>query len=326
MRKKTQINIIIALLAIFILLFAFYVTKTKTPVIINFEEAARKATPSVVSIFTDAGSGSGVIIRQDGYIVTNYHVIEDATKIRAMLSDKRIFGCNLTGVDPAADLAILKVNGTSLPAIEFGDSDALKIGEGVVAIGNPYGLDFTVTTGVISAMHRDRGPTEYRDFLQTDAPINPGNSGGALVNLKGELIGINTFIVSDIRAGELGFAIPINLVEKIADQLIKYGEVRRGYLGVTVTDVVDLDEEGNGKFLEGTEIVNVVNGTGAYEAGLKVGDFIIDLDNTKIENGNHLRNVIALIPPGKTVKIKVVRNETEKEFDVRMSERPDFSS
>lgn len=341
MRKKTQASIIIVLLLVMIALLAYnlYMT-TKTRLdepaikeietiklgksnVNEFETAAKKAIPAVVSITADDKSGSGVIVREDGIIITNHHVIQDGKKIKAVLSDKRIFSARVIGSDPKADIAVLKINAKNLQTIEFADSDELQVGEKVIAIGQPFGFDSTVTTGIISGKHRDRGPTEYRDFIQTDASINPGNSGGPLVNLEGKLVGINTFIVSGVRTGELGFAIPSNLVGKILDQLLKYGKVTRGYLGVNVMDTVDVNEEGNGMISDGALINGILKDGAAYKAGLKVGDLILEIDSTIVENSNHLRNVVAWLEPGSNVSVLAKRNESMMEFNVTMDTRPD---
>ncbi|MBS3117548.1 trypsin-like peptidase domain-containing protein [Candidatus Woesearchaeota archaeon] len=292
-----------------------------------FERVASKVTPSVVAIEAGDSQGSGIVYRDDGIILTNFHVINNANNtrapIRVTLPDKRIFRAEVIGTDQLTDVALLRVNATDLPVAQFGDSDALRVGEPIVAIGSPFGFTSTVTTGVISAKHRNAGPTEYRDYLQVDASINPGNSGGPLVNLKGEVVGLNTFIVSSQVAGELGFAIPSNLFQEIIERLLNDGKVVRGYLGVQVRDDIRFDENGNGHILNGSLVTGLLEDGPSSKAGLKIGDLIIDLNNETIDSSNTLRNVVALISPGDGVLVTVLRNETRRDFVVKLAERPE---
>ncbi len=285
------------------------------------ENVAKQATPSVVYIQTDKAAGSGVIVKE-GYIVTNSHVVDDALNISVRLQDKRIFPATLVGMDLSTDVAVIKIPENNLPAIEFADSDKVEVGEPVIAIGNPFGFDFTVTSGIISAKHRDRGPTDYRDFLQTDASINPGNSGGPLLNKEGKLLGITTFIISQERTGELGFAIPSNLIAKILDRLLIDGKVERGYLGVSIEDVTEVDKTGIGRLVDGARITSLDARGPAGEAGLQVGDLIVEVDGTRITDGNQLRNFVAWIPPGKTVQVAIVRNGQQLTIPVTVGLRP----
>lgn len=322
MRKKTQRNIIIVLMILLILslLINGYLFFNKE----EFEKVAINSVDSVVSIITDKGSGSGIIVKEDGVILTNYHVIEDAEKISVRTRDKRILNAKIIGSDPEADVAVIKINGSNLPVLKLGDSDKIKIGEKVVAIGRPYGLEFTVTSGIISGKHRDAGPISYRDFLQTDASINPGNSGGPLLNLKGEVIGINTFIISGKDAGELGFAIPINMAKKIMDSLLEYGEVKRGYFGITVQDIVEINNEGEGRVVDGTLIMSIAKGSAADKAGLKRGDIIKRIANETIEDSNDLRNSIAWLIPGEEINVEIIRNGSILNLDLIPDKRPKF--
>ena len=289
----------------------------------DFVDAAEKATPAVVFIATDNKSGSGIIINKEGIIVTNNHVVENAVNISVRLADKRIFRGEVIGRDDKADIALVKINAGNLSALEFGDSEKVEVGEPVIAIGNPYGYDFTVTTGIISAKHRERGPTEYRDFLQTDASINPGNSGGPLVNLRGEVIGINTFIVSEGIAGELGFAIPSNLVKDLTEQILEFGKVERGFMGLRVNDFVDLDETGSGRIVEGSLVVGVLEDGPSAESGIEINDLIIKINNKTIADSNSLRNLIASYRPGEKVKVIINRNKTIMEFDIKLGMVPE---
>jgi len=288
----------------------------------DIEAISNKTIHTVVYIQSDDRSGSGIIVSEDGYILTNDHVVSGAKNISVRTGDRRIFRASLIGEDPQTDVALLRIKANNLPTIEFGDSDAVKVGEKVVAIGNPFGFDFTVTTGIISAKHRERGPTEYRDFLQTDASINPGNSGGPLINMDSKLIGITTFIVSDIRSGELGFAIPINLIKKIMDRLVIYGKVERSYLGVSLQDKISLDNENNGRILDGSEIVSLDSKGPAINSGFKIGDMIISINGQKLTDSNQLRNYIALLPVGEEINVTVLRGGKDLTFKLKTALRP----
>jgi len=259
--------------------------------------------------FKQNALGSGVIVSPDGYILTNNHVVSDADELKVTLSDKSEFEAEIVGTDPDSEVAVIKIDGKNLPYAKLGDSDSLKVGHWVVAIGNPFGFDRTVTVGVVSATGRSLGMQAYEDFIQTDAAINPGNSGGPLVNLRGEVIGINTAIVT--RSGGyqgLGFAIPSNMAKSVMDDLIKEGRVVRGFLGVQPQDIDDELADSLGlKSREGALVTEVVPDTAAEKAGIQNGDVILKFDGKKITDSKCLRNVVAATPVGKKVEIVVSR-------------------
>ncbi|MCH6200360.1 trypsin-like peptidase domain-containing protein [Aquiflexum sp. LQ15W] len=266
-------------------------------------------------------SGSGVIISEDGYIVTNNHVIENATKIDISLEDNTRYTARVIGTDPTTDLALLKIEAKGLRFVKFGDSDKMKVGEWVLAVGNPFDLTSTVTAGIISAKARNIGilrdlenNLQIESFLQTDAVVNPGNSGGALVNLAGELIGINTAIAS--RTGTFNgyaFAVPSSIVKKVMDDLLEYGTVQRGLLGVQIQDISRLDESLSGGLTtsRGVYVIDVNKGSGGEEAGLKSGDVIIGIDGIETNNVAKLQEMVARKRPGDKVEIKYLRNGKE---------------
>lgn len=259
------------------------------------------------------GIGTGFIIDENGHIITNYHVIAGATELEVLLADGRRFEVSLVGVEPKTDLALLKIKkGGKFPFLSFGDSDKVEVGEWVVAIGHPRGLDHTVTQGIISAKHR-RGildPNSYQDFLQTDAAINPGNSGGPLLNLKGEVIGINAAIVSKSGGYEgIGFAIPSNMASYVAKQVIRYGKVRRGWLGLSLQDLNPALAMRFGlKDGEGCIVTDVEEGSPAHKAGLKKGDIVQKVEDSKIKDSSSFYSLIALTPPGEKVSLWVWRD------------------
>ncbi|MCS7082219.1 MAG: Do family serine endopeptidase [Bacteroidetes bacterium] len=261
------------------------------------------------------GAGSGVIVSSDGYIVTNDHVVEGASEggIRVQLADKREFTARLVGRDPSTDLAVLKIEARGLPAIAIGNSDAVQVGEWVLAIGNPFRLTSTVTAGIVSATGRNVGVINERfgieDFIQTDAAINPGNSGGALVNLRGELIGINTAIATEGGSYEgYGFAIPSNMVRRIAEDLIRYGTVRRGFIGVEIADVDDALARRVGlERVMGAVINRVLPNGAAEQAGLRVGDIILQVGGEEVEAANHLQSKVLKYRPGDRVPLLIWR-------------------
>ena len=269
--------------------------------------------------------GSGVIVSADGYIVTNAHVVEKADDIKVLLSDKREFTGKVVGVDPKTDIAVIKVAARDLPTVNWGDSDAIEVGEYVLAIGNPFGLNSTVTLGIVSAIGRaNMGIEDYENFIQTDAAINPGNSGGALINTRGELVGINTAIYS--RTGGymgIGFAIPSNMAKSVMGSLVKHGKVVRGYLGVSIQDVnADIAKQFGLKRAEGALVSDVVAGSPADKGGLKSGDVITAYDGKPVDNTATLRNRVAETTVGSSVKVEAVRDGKAQTFEVKVVEQP----
>ena len=267
------------------------------------------------------GLGTGIIIDEVGNILTNNHVVDEATDIKVILSNGKHYAAKMVGKDPKTDLAVIRINPESkLPFVMLGDSDKVEVGEWVVAIGHPRGLDQTVTQGIISAKHRQgiTDPSSYQDFLQTDAAINPGNSGGPLINLKGEVIGINSIIASESGGYEgIGFAIPSNFAISISKALIAYGKVKRGWIGVTIQD---LDQE-KAKSLKmglttGAFVVDVVKDGPADKAGLKKGDIIVNIMGKEVKDSGSLRNQVATTHIGTTLQSAVLRGN--KEFDVKI--------
>ncbi len=263
--------------------------------------------------------GSGVVIDADkGFIVTNHHVVEGADEIQITLHNGKQFEATLVGSDPEADVALLKLDADDLTDIPMADSDKLRVGDFAVAIGNPFGLGQTVTSGIISALGRTGlGIEGYEDFIQTDASINPGNSGGALVNLKGELIGINTAIMAAGGQGNvgIGFAIPINMVRQIVDQLIEFGEVHRGMLGVIMQNLTPELSKAFGLDLhQGVVISKVIEGSAAEEAGLKAGDVVISINGAPVKSASAMRNVVGMLRVGEKMKMEVIRDKRPKNF------------
>jgi len=268
--------------------------------------------------------GSGVIVTQDGYILTNHHVIDGADQIKVDLNDNRTLDAKVIGSDPPSDLAVLKINASGLPVLALGDSDRTRIGDVVLAIGNPLGIGQTVTMGIISAKGRQTGLSNgsFEDFLQTDAPINQGNSGGALVSTNSELIGINSQILSPSGGSiGLGFAVPSNMARTVMEQLVKTGQVRRGQLGITV---LKIPSEGASKLgvTQGSGILvyQVKPGSGADRAGLRQGDVITALNGSTVNDPNSFRNLIAGTSPGTEVTLTVRRQGSETQVKARLDE------
>ena len=273
------------------------------------------------------GIGSGVIVTNDGYILTNNHVIDGADVVYIRTFDNRKIDAKVVGKDSKTDLAVIKVNANNLKPIQLGDSDKLRVGEWVIAIGSPLGENFarTVTQGIVSAKGRANvGLADYEDFIQTDAAINPGNSGGPLVNVNGELVGINTAIASRTGGFEgIGFAVPSNMARKVMTALITTGKVARGYLGVTIQNIdEDIAKAMHLKAGEGALVGTIVEGSPAAKAGLKTGDVIVDFNDRKVTGSMELRNAISSQLPGSTVKLRVLRNGTITLFQVRLEEQP----
>jgi Do/DeqQ family serine protease len=267
--------------------------------------------------------GSGVIIADNGYILTNNHVVKGADKIKVTLYDKREFKGTVVGTDPRTDLAVVKIDARGLPTLRLGDSDKLKTGDLVLAVGNPFGLNQTITMGIVSAVGRSNiGLADYEDFIQTDAAINPGNSGGALVNASGELIGINTAIFSTSGGYMgIGFAIPSNMAKSVMDSIIKHGKVIRGWLGVSIQDLTpDLAKSFGIKETAGALVAGVEQGSPADKAGMKRGDLITEINDKKIDDSTSLRNLIASIAPGTKINVSVIRNGKEQTLTVELGE------
>ena len=272
------------------------------------------------------GVGSGFIIDANGTILTNYHVVGEAEKITVTLSDGKNFDAKVIGKDQKTDIAVIKIDaGRDLPAVTLGDSDRLEVGEWVIAIGNPFGLDHTITSGIVSAKGRQIGAGPYDNFIQTDASINPGNSGGPLLNLRGEVVGINTAIFSQTGGNiGIGFAIPTNSVRDLLPQLRDKGRVVRGYLGTTVQKMTPEIADSLGlKQVEGALVADVVKGGPAERAGVKVGDIITEFDGKKIKDSSDLPAAVARISPGKSVTVKMVREGKQLSLPIAIGELKD---
>ncbi len=330
---------------------------TEEALVINslFKRVARTVTPTVVSVYASyprhgsraggerfhdeefleryhnlpprSSAGSGVIISDDGFVVTNNHVVEGATGIRIVLSDKREFPATILGTDPTTDLAVLRVDAADLPVVSLGDSDQLEVGEWVVAVGNPFHLKSTVTQGIVSALGRQvdviAGQLSIEDFIQTDAAINPGNSGGALVNLQGQLVGINTAIATENGSYEgYGFAVPVNLVTHVVNDLVAFGEVRRGFLGIGMAriDAGTMGREGLDR-IAGVLVSEVLAGGPAAKAGLVPGDVILSVNGRQVDEPNQLQSRIARFRPGDVITLDVMRGGTETSFEVPLTGR-----
>ena len=308
-----------------------------TPAVVNIEVGARVRTdPRMRFFFRELpnfrlrqGGGAGVIIDADeGHIVTNHHVVQNAEDISVTLRDGREYDAELVGSDPATDIALLKIDAEDLSELPLGDSDKLAVGDFVVAIGNPYELGHTVTSGIVSALGRDGLNSSYQDFIQTDAAINRGNSGGALVDLDGRLVGINSVIVTPtgVSAG-LGFAVPSNTVQFVTDQLADTGEVQRGLLGVEIDSVPPQDAELLGlKSARGVVVENVMPDTAAETAGIEAGDVIVSLNAREIANPRELVARVANTPAGTEVAIGIVRDGKRKTLEATIGTQRDVPS
>lgn len=320
-------------------------TTYRVPRELDFLATSRQVIPGVVHIRTAYGpgdfsvnplesffdaplrsSGSGVIISDDGYIVTNNHVIEDASNIEVVLNNNQHYYAKLIGADPTTDLALLKIRARNLPFIRYGDSDRVTPGEWVLAVGNPFDLNSTVTAGIISAkarnigILRDRNNLQVEAFIQTDAAVNPGNSGGALVNLKGELIGVNSAIATSSGSYQgYSFAIPVSLVKKVMDDLLEFGQVQRGLLGIQITDVNAFIAEDLGLSESQGVLVNRVNGGSAAEhAGLQQGDVILAIDAHRVSSVSELQEWVARNRPGKEIEVTYLRNGQRLQKKVKL--------
>ncbi|WP_158751815.1 Do family serine endopeptidase [Acidobacterium sp. S8] len=270
------------------------------------------------------GEGSGVVIAPNGYIVTNNHVIQGATDIRVTMTDRRIYPAKLVGADPLTDLAVIKIDASNLPSVPWGDSSKLQPGQTVLAFGNPYGLTFTVTRGIVSALNRPNPSASDRrkpgGFIQTDAAINPGNSGGALVNSHGELIGINTFLISPSGTfSGMGFAIPTQIVQPTVEKLMKYGKVEHGFMGISISDVTpDNAKFFNLKNASGALVSDVTADSPAAKAGLKTGDVITTLDGKPVSDAGELQMVTGQKQPGDTIQLGVIRDGKSMDVSVTL--------
>jgi len=270
------------------------------------------------------GMGSGVIVSPDGYIITNNHVVDGANELMVTLTDKREFKAKIIGTDPKTDLAVVKIDASNLPYVRWGDSSKLQVGEYVLAIGNPFGLNSTVTLGIVSALGRGHmGITQYEDFIQTDAAINPGNSGGALINTAGELVGINTAIVSQTGGYQgVGFAVPASMAKPVYESLVKTGKVVRGYLGVAIQDLTqDLAKSFGLKQAKGALVSSIAEDSPAERAGIKQGDVIVAYQGQPIDDSSVLQREVTRTPVGTKATLKVIRDGREQEVTVTVGEQ-----
>lgn len=270
--------------------------------------------------FEQRGVGSGFVLNRDGYILTNNHVVEDADQIKVKLTNGKEYDGKIIGRDPKTDLALIKIKASSdLQPLNLGNSDDLKVGSWVIAVGSPFGLEQTVTAGIVSAKGRVIGSGPYDNFIQTDASINPGNSGGPLINMKGEVVGINTAIIASGRG--IGFAIPINMAKEIAPQLQEKGHVTRGWLGVSIQEVTPaLAKSFDLKEKKGALVAQVVSGSPAEKAGIERGDVIVEFDGKEVTDSKDLPRIVALTPIGKAVTIKLLRNGKVLDRQVKVGE------
>ncbi len=330
----------------------------------SFSDAAKRAMPTVVNIYTSKevktqrppfmddpvfryffggegdgqgqsqksnNLGSGVIVSEQGYILTNAHVVEAADEIEVALADNRRAKAKVIGTDPETDLAVIKIDLPKLPAITFGQSETAQIGDLVLAIGNPFGVGQTVTAGIISALARSHlGINTFENFIQTDAAINPGNSGGALVDINGNMIGINTAIYSRTPGGAslgIGFAIPVATAKMVLDQLVQTGAVTRGWIGVAVQDLTpELAESLKITEPRGTLITEVIGGKPADQAGMKAGDLLIAVDGKPVTDSANMLTLISAIAPGTSATLKVIRAQKEVELKVTVGKRPKMAN
>jgi serine protease DegQ len=317
----------------------------------SFRDAARKAAPTVVSVsasntaarqnrrsdpwfryfFGDqesqpqSGVGSGFIVTPDGYIVTNNHVAAEADGLKVTLQDGRVFDATVVGTDPQTEVALLKVDATGLPTVTLGDSDKVRVGEWVLAVGSPFGLDHTVTSGIVSAQGRSEvGIVDYANFIQTDAAINPGNSGGPLINLHGEVIGMNTAILSSSGGSNgIGFAIPVSTARQVMESLIRDGQVTRGWIGVEPRDLTpEIAETFNLPLKEGVLITGVLHNGPAALGGVRPGDVVVEVASQKVANTAQLLNAVAALKPGEAAQLRLLRGGQSLTAMVTVAKRP----
>ncbi len=282
--------------------------------------------PSPSQMPKQQASGSGVIISDDGYIVTNNHVVDQASEVSVTMDDKRTYNAKVIGTDPSTDLALLKIDEKGLPFAVYGNSDNVKVGEWVLAVGNPFNLTSTVTAGIVSAKARnihildDQNLPPIESFIQTDAAVNPGNSGGALVNTNGELVGINAAIASSTGSYTgYSFAIPVNIVKKVVDDLLEYGAVQRGFIGVSIRDIdSDFAKEKSIKKLNGVYVNGLTDGGAASSAGLKQGDIITKINGVSVKSSPELQEQVGRHRPGDQIAVTVIRDNDEKNFTVTL--------
>jgi serine protease Do len=269
--------------------------------------------------------GSGVIVSPEGYVLTNNHVVDGATDVKVTLADKREVEAKVIGTDPKTDVAVLKIDASNLKPITLGDSSNVEVGDTALAIGDPFGVGQTVTRGIISATGRGNlGIEDYEDFIQTDAPINPGNSGGALINDRGELIGINTAILTHGQGSEgIGFAVPVNLAHQVMDQILKNGKVVRAYMGILPQDMTtDMAKAFGQKDARGVVVGDVTPNSPAQESGIRRGDILLEMNGRPVENSNQLRNNISMMQPGTEINLKMLREGSERDVTVKLAEMP----
>jgi serine protease DegQ len=322
----------------------------------SFAPAAQKVIPSVVNVFTQqkvrtpahpalqdpifryffgdrlderprevSNLGSGVIVSSNGYILTNHHVVEAADEIQVALANGQTLPARVVGADPETDLAVLKINASDLPAITFAQIDSLKVGDWVLAVGNPFGVGQTVTAGIVSALGRTHlGINTFENFIQTDAAINPGNSGGALVDVSGHLVGINSAIYSRTGGSQgIGFAIPVSIARQIMEQIIKSGSVTRGWVGIEVQDITpELAESFNLKNVDGALIAGVLKGGPADAGGIRPGDILLAVNGNKVSNSASLLNLIAALKPGDVTRLTVARKQQSLDLKIQVGRRP----
>lgn len=329
-------------------------TSLPAPATSSYRQAAKRAMPSVVNIFTskqvqdqsglndplfrqffgdqfsaqprsENSLGSGVIVSDQGLILTNHHVVESANEIEVAFADGRTISATVVGSDPETDLAVLKVNANHLPAITFGRSDQLSVGDVVLAIGNPFGVGQAVTQGIISALGRNHlGINTFENFIQTDASINPGNSGGALIDAEGNLVGINSAIYSKSGGSTgVGFAIPVNLAKQIMEQIVRQGSVTRGWLGVEAQDITpDLAESFGYKSTQGALISGILRNGPADNAGIKPGDILLEINGHTLLNSSSMLNLISSLKPNSKATLKIIRNHSSMSLTCIVGRRP----